>query len=47
MDGVSALTLWWPFYGDMYDDSTQRLCRWGKILMPIAAATYAVYFFIR
>jgi hypothetical protein len=41
-----ALTLWWPFYGRIYDESVRRLRVWGMILLPIAAAAYLAYFLV-
>ena len=37
-----AVTFWWPFY-DIYDESGRRLRLYGKIILPIAIAAYAVW----
>jgi len=42
-DRMLALTFWWPFYDDMYDESGQKLCKFGKILLPITATFYIVW----
>lgn len=39
-DRLLALTLWWPFYDDMYDASARKLCLYGKILFLVIVATY-------
>jgi hypothetical protein len=41
---VFALTLWWPFYEDLYDDAALRLCRYGKLLIPVITVLYIAYF---
>lgn len=37
-----ALTFWWPFY-DMYDERGKKLCKYGRIILPIAIAAYVVW----
>lgn len=38
-----ALTLWWPFYTDLYDDPAVRASRYGKVLLFVTAALYVIY----
>lgn len=41
-DRLLALTLWWPFYDDMYEASARKLCLYGKMLFLIIVAAYAL-----
>jgi hypothetical protein len=38
-----AITLWWPFY-DMYDEEGGKLCKYGRVVLPLAIAAYVVWF---
>jgi len=38
-----ALTLWWPFYADLYDDSAARATGYGKLLLIVIAGLYVLY----
>jgi uncharacterized membrane protein len=44
--GLLAFTLWWPFYGDLYDGSKQlkRLRMLGCIVLLAAASAYVAAF---
>lgn len=46
-DRFLALTLWWPFYDDLYDESARKLCLYGKFLFPVTAAAYVVWAVLR
>jgi hypothetical protein len=41
-----GLTLWWPFYADLYDGSVRerRLRLWGKLLLVVDTIAYVVHF---
>jgi len=38
-----ALTLWWPFYTDLYDEAGLRLCPYGRLLLFVAVAAYVAH----
>jgi hypothetical protein len=38
-----ALTLWWPFYTDLYDETGLRLCLYGRLLLFMAVVAYVAH----
>ena len=40
-----TLTVWWPFYDDLYDEGFARTSLMGKLLLPLVLGSYALYFF--
>lgn len=41
-DRLLALTLWWPFYDNMYEASARKLCLYGKLLFLTIVAAYVL-----
>jgi len=39
-----SLTLWWPFYDDLYDESARKVRLYGKLLFPIIVVAYILAF---
>jgi hypothetical protein len=34
---------WWPFYDNLYMESAQRTCPYGKILLPLIVAAWLLW----
>lgn len=38
-----ALTFWWPFFTDLYDEAGRRLCPYGRLVLFLAVGTYVLH----
>ena len=42
-----VMDVWWPYYGNKYDESARRACFYGKLLFPIIVASYVAWVVLR